>query len=65
MLGGGAGVLVPPEQPFALAEAVAKLLEDSELRAEVRARALSVVQGYSAERMAAEVGTVYRSCAPN
>jgi L-malate glycosyltransferase len=65
MLGDGAGLLVPPEQPSALAEAVARLLEDPELRAEVRARALTVVQRFSAQRMATEVGTVYRSCAPN
>jgi glycosyltransferase involved in cell wall biosynthesis len=65
MLGGGAGVLVPPEQPAALADAVASLAQDPELRTRVRDRALMVVQRFSARRMAEEVGTVYRSCATN
>ena len=62
MLADGAGLLVPPEQPSALAEAVARLLTEPGLRDQVQARALSVVQRFSAQRMAAEVGTVYRSC---
>jgi glycosyltransferase involved in cell wall biosynthesis len=65
MLGTGAGILVPPNQPAALADAVARLLADPELRTQVRDRALTVVQRFSAQRMAAEVGTVYRSCATN
>ncbi len=59
----GPALLVPPEQPAALAEAVARLLAEPRLRTEVRTRALAVVQRFSAQRMAAEVGTVYRSCA--
>jgi glycosyltransferase involved in cell wall biosynthesis len=62
MLDQGAGVLVPSGQPAALAGAVASLLMDPELRGQVRDRARVVVQRFSAERMAEEVGTVYRSC---
>ncbi len=65
MLADGAGLLVPPEQPSALAEAVARLLTDPGLRDQVQARALAVVQRFSTQRMAAEVGAVYRSCTSN
>jgi glycosyltransferase involved in cell wall biosynthesis len=65
MLGDGAGVLVPPEQPAALADAVARLVLDAELRSRVRDQALAVVQRFSARRMAEQVGTVYRSLATN
>jgi glycosyltransferase involved in cell wall biosynthesis len=65
MLGDGAGILVPPEQPEALAAAVGTLLHDPEMRRQVRDRARMIVQGFSAERMAEQVGTVYRSCAIN
>ena len=65
MLGDGAGLLVPPEQPAALADAVARLVMDLELRSRVRDQALMVVQRFSARRMADEVGAVYRSFATN
>ena len=65
MLEDGAGILVPPEQPEALAAAVATLLDDPEIRRKVCDRARVIVQGFSAERMAEQVGTVYRSFATN
>jgi L-malate glycosyltransferase len=63
MLGDGAGLLVPRENPAALADAVELLLRDPAQRARLVERARSVVQGFSAARMATEVRTVYRSCA--
>jgi glycosyltransferase involved in cell wall biosynthesis len=65
MLGGGAGLLAPPGNPEALADAVARLLTDPALRRAVVARATEMVGHFTAERMAGEVLTVYRSCAPH
>jgi len=65
MLADGAGILVPPGEPEALAGAVAALLDDPEKHRAVRDRARMIVQGFSAERMAEQVATVYRSCATN
>ncbi len=65
MLADGAGLLVLPGQPALLAEAVARLVTDAELRRSVREQALEVVQRFSARRMAEQVGTVYRSFATN
>ncbi|MBA3258073.1 MAG: glycosyltransferase, partial [Gemmatimonadales bacterium] len=64
MLGGGAGLLVPPGRPAALADAVARLAGDPELRRELATRGRIAVRRFSAERMAGEVRTVYRSCSP-
>jgi glycosyltransferase involved in cell wall biosynthesis len=64
MLKDGAGLLVPPGRPEDLAEAVARLISDPQLRTDVSRRAREAVRAFSAERMAAEVRTVYRSCAP-
>ena len=64
MLGGGAGMLVPAANPEALAEAVARILGDPSLRTALVARAADAVRHFTAERMAGEVLTVYRSCAP-
>lgn len=64
MLGGGTGLLVPPERPAALADAVARLAGDPELRRELGNRGRIAVRRFSAERMAGEVRTVYRSCSP-
>jgi glycosyltransferase involved in cell wall biosynthesis len=63
MLGDGAGLLVTPEDPAALADAVYRLLDDAELRRRLAETARAVVQRFSAARMAAEVRSVYRSCA--
>jgi glycosyltransferase involved in cell wall biosynthesis len=64
MLGEGAGLMVPPEHPEALATAVERLVNEPALRAELIQRALAAVQRFGAARMATEVRTVYRSCAP-
>ena len=64
MLHQGGGILVPPRNPDALAGAVRRILCDPELRRRVVEQASRTVETFSAERMAAEVLTVYRSCAP-
>jgi glycosyltransferase involved in cell wall biosynthesis len=63
MLGGGAGLLVPPANPEALADAIARILSDPALRSALIASAAEAVRHFSARRMAGEVLTVYRSCA--
>jgi glycosyltransferase involved in cell wall biosynthesis len=64
MLHNGAGILVPPRNPEALAGAVQRILSDAELRRSLVERASRAVERFSADRMAAEVRSVYRSCAP-
>jgi glycosyltransferase involved in cell wall biosynthesis len=64
MLHPGAGILVPPRDPDALAGAVEAILSDAELRRELVEQASRVVERFSAARMAAEVRSEYRSCAP-
>jgi L-malate glycosyltransferase len=64
MLHEGAGILVPPRSPDALAGAVRRILCDPDLRQRLIAQASRSVESFSAERMASEVLTVYRSCAP-
>jgi glycosyltransferase involved in cell wall biosynthesis len=64
MLHDGAGILVPPRDPEALAGAVQRILSDAELRRSLVERASRAVERFSADRMAAEVRSVYRSCAP-
>ncbi|MBA2458450.1 MAG: glycosyltransferase [Gemmatimonadales bacterium] len=64
MLGGGVGLLVPPERPEALADAMARLADDPELRRELQTRGRAAVHRFSAKRMAGEVRRVYRSCSP-
>jgi glycosyltransferase involved in cell wall biosynthesis len=64
ILSGGAGLLVPPEQPTALAEAVAGLVADPGLRRELQSRGRVTAQRFSAQRMAGAVRSVYRSCVP-
>ena len=63
MLPDGAGLLVSPGDPVALAGAVSQILDDSALRRSLIENARSAVQRFSADRMAAEVRNVYRSCA--
>jgi glycosyltransferase involved in cell wall biosynthesis len=64
MLRDGAGVLAPPADPEALADAVARLLRDRDLARAVSARASEAVLQFTAARMAASVRSVYRSCGP-
>jgi L-malate glycosyltransferase len=62
MLQGGAGVLAPPGEPAALADAVARILTEPGLGREVAARATAIVEQFTARRMAEAVRSVYRSC---
>jgi glycosyltransferase involved in cell wall biosynthesis len=64
MLGDGAGVLTPPSDPAALADAVARLLSEPDLARSVVRRARAVAERFSAARMAEAVLSVYRSCDP-
>jgi L-malate glycosyltransferase len=62
MLGADSGLLVPPSDPGALADAVARILEDPQLGARLAEKARSSVVRFSDVRMAEEVRSVYRSC---
>jgi glycosyltransferase involved in cell wall biosynthesis len=62
MLRDGAGVLAPPNDPHALAHAVARLLTEPGLALEVAGRAADAVEQFTARRMAEAVRSVYRSC---
>jgi L-malate glycosyltransferase len=63
MLGASSGLLVPASDPGALAEAVARILENAEVGARLAAQARTSVLRFSDLRMAEEVRSVYRSCA--
>jgi glycosyltransferase involved in cell wall biosynthesis len=63
MLGQGAGLVVPPGDAGALAEAVARILEDTALRNDLAGRARAEVLNFTDWRMADAVRSVYRSCA--
>lgn len=62
MLQDGAGLLAPPNDPHALADAVARLLTEPGLALEVVGRATVAVERFTARRMAEAVRSVYRSC---
>jgi L-malate glycosyltransferase len=64
MLQDGAGLLVPPGDPAALAAAVERLLLDPALARDIAAKAQQRVEHFSAARMAEAVRSVYRSLAP-
>ncbi len=57
---GEAGCLVDPEQPEALADAVARVLSDSELRARIRAAGLARAQEFTWHKTAQIALSVYR-----
>ena len=62
MLGADSGLLVPPSDPGALAEAVARIVENAEVGARLAEKARASVLRFSDLRMAEEVRSVYRSC---
>jgi glycosyltransferase involved in cell wall biosynthesis len=62
MLANGAGILVPPGDPVSLAEAVERIVADSELRAGLVERARTEVRRFTDVRMAEQLAAVYRSC---
>jgi len=57
---GDAGVLVPPEDPAALADALAALLGDPARRADLAARAPAQAARFDVERMVADYAALYR-----
>lgn len=57
---GRAGLLVPPENPPALAAAMTRLLQDAGARARLQAAARENLNYFSVERVAAEMDDVYR-----
>lgn len=63
MLADGGGLLVPPGDFAALADAIRRVLTDSTLRAALIGRANTAVERFTARRMAEDVVSVYRSCA--
>lgn len=58
--GGRAGLLVPPQNPDALAGAIVRLLEDPAESAQLRLRAGENLEKFRVERVAAEVTEIYR-----
>jgi glycosyltransferase involved in cell wall biosynthesis len=64
MLRDGAGLLVPPGDPAALADAAARLIGEPALAREVAGKAARAVGEFSAARMAEAMRSVYRSLAP-
>jgi glycosyltransferase involved in cell wall biosynthesis len=63
MLNRGAGLLVSPRDPVALAEAVIRILDEPELARALAVRAGEEVLRFTDRRMAEEVRSVYRSFA--
>jgi glycosyltransferase involved in cell wall biosynthesis len=61
MLADGAGLMVPIGDAAALADAVVRIVRDPALRERLATRARETARRFTAERMAAEVLTVYRS----
>ena len=56
------GILVPPENPAAIASAASRLMESAELRAQMGTAARArVAENYSMEKMAAKTLALYRS----
>jgi glycosyltransferase involved in cell wall biosynthesis len=55
------GLTVPPRDPFSLAQAITRLLDDAELRAQYGAAALRRVRSeFTAERMAVQTLSLYQ-----
>jgi L-malate glycosyltransferase len=64
MLQDGAGLLVSPGDPAALAAAIERLLRDPPLARDIVTKAEQRVERFTAARMAEAVRSVYRSLAP-
>lgn len=65
LLGGGAGVMVPPADPMALAEAIGRLIQDPELRErQGDAGRKRVEESYSKKEIAGELIARFQACAP-
>ena len=63
LLGGGAGLLVAPGDPEAIADALARLVDDRALRAELADRGRKrVEEEFSADRVAAALHERFREC---
>jgi glycosyltransferase involved in cell wall biosynthesis len=64
LLAGGSGILVPPGDPAAMAEAVRRILTDPEAARALADRGRSTARRLTPRRMAEQVRSVYRSCGP-
>jgi colanic acid/amylovoran biosynthesis glycosyltransferase len=64
LLGGGAGVMVPPADPTALAEAIGRLIQDPELREQLGdAGRKRMEESFSLEKVADELIARFETCA--
>ena len=61
---GDAGLLVPPDDPVALAAALRRVLEDADLRARLHAAGLAQAQRFTWEETARQTLTVYQELRP-
>ncbi|MBI5955550.1 MAG: glycosyltransferase family 4 protein [Chloroflexi bacterium] len=62
-IAGDAALLVPPEDPEKMAQAIWQALTDEELRRELRQKGLAQAQGFSWERTAKQTIQVYQKAA--
>lgn len=61
---GDAGLLVPPDDPQALAEAIRRVVADPSLRGDLHRRALQRARAYSWDRIADDLLRVYEASQP-
>ena len=59
--GGKAGVLIPPQRPDLLADAIVKVLSDKLVLADMRARSRSNLDRFTVDRASEECISVYNS----
>jgi glycosyltransferase involved in cell wall biosynthesis len=57
---GKTGLLVPPNNPSSLAEAISLLLDNADLRSRLQSQAARNLERYAVERMSADTEVVYR-----